>query len=139
MELFAELDPASEAAIARLANPALLDPALVNMLQQTIEDMQQAATDYMYATFLDPQGGVENSWEPVVQSTTLATLTNTAPYARRLNFGFSQRFDSLNRYFEAWPLAYPDGYHWAEYALEKVTPDVEKYFQTGFESAVGGG
>lgn len=133
MELFAELDPESEAAIARLANPALLDPALINMLQQTTEDMQQAATDYMYATFINPQGGVENAWEPQVQSTTLATLTNTAPYARRLNFGFSGMTDSLGRTYSYWP-----DYHWAEAALAKVTPDVESYFQTGFEAAVGG-
>lgn len=133
MELFAELDPNSMAAIARMADPALLDPALVNMLQQSTEDMQQAATDYMYATFINPQGGVENAWEPQVQSTTLATLTNTAPYARRLNFGFSGMTDSLGRTYSYWP-----DYHWAEAALTAVSPEVEDVFRLGFESALGG-
>lgn len=138
IELFAELDPASEAAIARLANPALLDPALINMLQQTTEDMQQAATDYMYATFLNPTGGAEESWELQVQSSALATLTNTAPYAQRLNFGFSGMTDSLGRYYPAWPAETPGGYHWAEYAVGKVEQDAAQYFTTGFEAAVGG-
>lgn len=133
MELFAELDPASEAAIARMANPALLDPALVNMLQQSVEDMQQIATNYMYATFINPGNGVETAWAPQVQSTTLATLTNTAPYARRLNYGFSGMTDSLGRTFAYWP-----DYHWVEYTLAAVTPDIEQYFVTGFEAALGG-
>lgn len=134
MELYAELDPASKAAAARLSNPELLDPALVNMLTQTIEDMQMFATDYMYATFIDPRGGVENAWEPVVQSTTLATLTNTAPYAQRLNFGFSGMTDSIGRYYEYWP-----DYHWVDYAIGKAEPLIADYFKTGFETAVGGG
>lgn len=134
MELFAELDPASQAAAARLANPDLLNPALVNMLCQTVEDMQEIATEFMYASFINPGNGVEQAWEPVVQSTTLATLTNTADYARRLNFGFSDMTDISGRYYPYWP-----DYHWVEYTVAKVTPQVEEYFKTGFESAVGGG
>lgn len=137
MELFAELDPASKAAIARMANPALLDPALINMLTQSAEDLQKAATDYMYATFINPSGGAEESWQIEVTSAELATLVNTAPQARRLNFGFSGMTDSLGRHFDAWPSAYPDGYRWAEAALAAVTPAIEDIFLTGFETTFG--
>lgn len=137
MELFAELDPKSQAAIARMLDPALLDPALINMLTQSVEDMQKKATDYMYATFGNPTGGAEESWQIEVTSAELATLVNTSPYARRLNFGFSGMTDSLGRTFDAWPLAYPQGYHWAEAALEEVTPDIEDIFLTGFETTFG--
>lgn len=137
MELFAELDPTSKAAIARMADPVLLDPALINMLRQSMEDLQQVATNYMYATFLNPTGGVEEAWEIEIVSAELATLTNDKPYADRLNFGYSQRTDAAGRYFEAWPLAYPQGYHWAEAALDVVTPDIEDIFLTGFETTFG--
>jgi hypothetical protein len=137
MELFAELDPASNAAIARMADPALLDLALINMLRQSVEDMQKAATDYMYTTFINPTGGAEEAWEIDVVSAELATLVNTAPQSRRLNFGFSGMTDALGRHFDAWPLAYPQGYHWAEAALDAVTPDIEDIFLTGFETTFG--
>lgn len=133
IELFAELDPNSTAALARLANPELLNPAILNMLTQTVEDMRDAATSYMYATFINPGSGVEQAWQIEVHSTTLATLTNTAPYARRLNEGFSRMTDSLGRYYPFWP-----AYHWAEAALAKVTPEVADIFQTGFEKTMGG-
>lgn len=139
MELFAELDPASNAAIARLANPALLDPALINMLQQSAEDMQQRATAYMQSVFIQARGGVENAWEIEVTSPELATLTNTAPYARRLDLGFSGMTDALGRTYTAWPIAYPDGYHWADAAVAAVQPEVEDVFRLGFEHVLGVG
>ena len=137
MELFAELNPASMAALARMKDPALLDPALINMLQQSMEDMRDAAVLYVLGVFINPQGGFESAWEIVVHSATLATLTNTEPYATRLNEGFSGMTDSLGRYFPAWPLLYPQGYHWAEAALAAVTPQIEDVFLTGFEAGLG--
>jgi hypothetical protein len=132
MELFAELDPTSLAAIARMEDPELLNPAIINMLQQSVDNMQIAATNYMYASFIDPGSGVENAWETQVQSSTLATLTNTALYARRLNEGFSGMTDSLGRYFPYWP-----AYHWAEAAVEASAPDVENIFALGIEKTLG--
>lgn len=133
MQITAMLDPESQAAIARMMDPELLDPAIINMLDQTVEDVQKAATDYMYATFLNPGTGVETAWETERDGTFLEGLINTAPYARRLNEGFSGMTDSLGRHFEAWPLAYPQGYHWAEAAVEAVQSDVEDVFRLGIE------
>lgn len=133
MQITAILDPNSEAAIARMMDPKLLDPAISNMLDQTTEDLQKAATDYMWATFMNPSGAVESSWETEKDSTFLEGLINTAPYARRLNEGYSGMTDSLGRHFAAWPLAYPDGYHWAEAAVAAVQPDVEDVFRLGIE------
>ena len=137
MELFAELDPASLAATARMADPALLDPALINMLQQTTEEMQDAATAYMRSVFINPGEGVENAWATQIVSATLATLTNTAPYARRLNEGFSGMTDAAGHYFKAWPLAWPQGYHWAEAAESAIIPQVEDVFSLGIEKTLG--
>lgn len=135
MELFVELDQSSMAALARLADPGLMNPALINMLGQSVEDLQQAATNYMNATFKNPGDGVENAWETQVVSADLATLTNTAPYAERLNFGFSGKTDALGRFFPEWPSGtYAGGYHWAEAALAAVTPDIEDVFVTGMET-----
>lgn len=133
MQITAMLDPNSQAAIARMMDPELLDPAIINMLDQTAEDLQQAATDYMYATFLHPGTGVETSWETERDGPFLEGLINTAPYARRLNEGFSGMTDSLGRYFEAWPLAYPGGYHWAEAAVSAIQGNVEDVFRLGIE------
>jgi hypothetical protein len=133
MQITAMLDPDSNAAIARMMNPELLDPAIINMLDQTTEDLQKAATDYMYATFMNPSGGVENAWETEKDSTFLEGLINTAPYARRLNEGFSGMTDAAGRHFEAWPIAYPQGYHWAEAAVEAVQGSVEGLFSLGIE------
>lgn len=133
MQITAMLDPNSQAAIARMMDPELLDPAIINMLDQTAEDLQQAATDYMYATFLNPGTGVETAWETERDGTFLEGLINTAPYARRLNEGFSGMTDSLGRHFEAWPAAYPQGYHWAEAAVEQVAGSVSDVFSLGIE------
>lgn len=124
------LDPNSQAATARLLDPELLDPAIINILDQSTENLQQAATSYMYATFINPGSGVENAWEVERDGTFLSSLTNTAPHARRLNEGFSGMTDSLGRYFEAWPSVSPQGYHWAEAAVEAVTSSIEGVFYT---------
>jgi hypothetical protein len=136
MQITAMLDPQSQAAIARLRDPELLEPAIINMLDQTAEDLQQAAIDYMYATFLNPSGAVETSWETERDGPFLEGLINTAPYARRLNEGFSGMTDSLGRYFAAWPLASPQGYHWAEAAVAAVQGEVADVFTIGIEKAL---
>lgn len=138
MQITAMLDPNSQAAIARLMDPELLDPAIINMLDVTAEDLQQAATDYMYATFLNPSGGVESSWETERDGPFLEGLINTAPYARRLNEGFSGQTDSLGRHFNAWPAANPQGYHWAEAAVAAVQGEVEDVFRLGIEKQLEG-
>jgi hypothetical protein len=133
MQITAMLDPKSQAAIARMMDPELLDPAIISMLDQTTEDLQQAAVNYMEATFINPGQGVENAWETERDGTFLEGLINTAPYARRLNEGFSRQTDAAGRYFEAWPLAYPQGYHWAEAAVEAVQGEVADLFSLGIE------
>lgn len=133
MEMAMALDPASVAAIARMRDPALLDPALLNMLQQTAEDLQQASTDYMYIMFMDPTGNVEDAWIIDVRGPTLAVLENTEPYATRLNFGFSGMVDSLGRYYPYWP-----DYHWLEAAVADVQPTVAGIFQIGLGNAWSG-
>jgi hypothetical protein len=136
MQITAMLDPQSQAALARLVDPDLVDPAIINMLEQTAEDLQQAATDYMYATFLNPSGAVETSWETERDGPFLEGLINTAPYARRLNEGFSGMTDRLGRYFAAWPLASPQGYHWAEAAVAAVQGEVADVFRLRIEKTL---
>lgn len=137
MNITAMLDPQSQAAIARLMDPELLDPAIINMLDQVGEDLQQAATDYMWATFRDTTGRVENSWETERDGPFLVSLTNTAPYARRLNESFSGMTDVLGRYYPQWPIGtYSGGYHWAEAAVEAVAPQVADVFRTQIDKTM---
>lgn len=137
MQITAMLDPNSQAALARLKDPELLDPAIINMLEQSTEDLQKAAIDYMYATFMNPGTGVETAWATERDGPFLEGLINTAPYARRLNEGFSGMTDSLGRHFDAWPSIMPQGYHWAEAAVAAVQPSVEDVFKIGIEKQLG--
>lgn len=74
-----------------------------------VEELEQGAIDVMHDRFKNPSGQAEGAWEQTVHSPYLAELGNTVPYARRLEYGFSGKTDSLGRYYQFWP-----AYHWAE-------------------------
>lgn len=134
--LNATLGPTSLKRLQALAAyPELLEPELLVAMNRGLDILRTYASDYMWIHFIGPTGGAEGSWEEEIVSPYEAWLGNTAPYAQRLNFGFSQRFDSLNRYFTAWPLAYPDGYHWAEHTVEDNSPEIDRVIATAIRTA----
>ncbi len=132
------LDSASLDRLHAFANyETALEPALLKAMDAGIAMLQAAATDYMYATFIDPTGTTEDdSWEVDMQGPYLAILGNTAPQAQRLEYGFSGMTDSLGRYYPEWPRgAYADGYHWAENTVEAEQFKIGDVFQAAIDYA----
>lgn len=128
------LDDASLNRLHAFANyESALEPALLNAMETGISMLQAFASDYMYSHFANPTGGAEEAWEAEVVSPYLAILGNTAPQARRLEFGFSGMTDALGRYYPEWPIGqYAGGYHWA-----RETVILEQYkIQDVFQAAV---
>lgn len=103
--------------------PGMLEMALLPAMEKGIEELEQAAIDVMYNSFQNPSGQVEGSWEQEVVSPYLAILGNTAPYAQRLEYGFSGMTDSLGRHFPYWP-----DYHWAEQTVIVEQDPIERIF-----------
>lgn len=104
--------------------PGMLEMALLPAMEKGIEHIEQAAIDVMYASFQNPSGVIEGAWEQEVQSPYLAILSNTEPYAQRLEYGFSGMTDALNRYYPYWP-----AYHWAENTVIVEQDAIARIFQ----------
>ena len=121
------LDRASLVHIARMEQAELmLNSALLASYPSALDEVQKAATEYMLSVFMNPTGEAETAWERQIMSPFEAILTNTSPYGQRLDYGFSGMTDKLGRYFAAWPINAPSGYHWAENAVELSSPFVER-------------
>lgn len=137
-EINAHMDLASLDRLHAFENYVVyLEPALLNSMDIGISMLQAAATDYMYAVFINPTGPTENdSWEVDVQGPYLAILGNTAPQAQRLEYGFSGKTDSLGRTYIEWPTgAYADGYRWAQQTVTQSRFKVGDVFQAAIDYA----
>ena len=132
------LDAASLATLHNFSNyQALLEPELLKAMDRGISLLQATATDEMYNLFQNPTGQAEEAWDTSVQSAYLAIAANTAPYAQRLDYGFSGLTDSLGRYFPYWP-----AYYWAESTVMDAADQVAAQFQAAIDYAnlaLGGG
>jgi hypothetical protein len=125
------LDDASLATLHSFENyEAVLEPALSKAMDAGISMIQAGATDFMWSHFRNPTGGMENAWDTEMQSPYLAILSNTAPYAQRRNYGFSNMRDSLGRYY-----AHDPGIGWAETTLVLEQYKVEAVFQAAIDYA----
>lgn len=131
LSITAQLDLASLQTLQGFANYGrMLEPELLKAMDRGLAILQSGATDYMYANFKQPTGQAESAWEASVQSPYLAILGNTAPYAQRLEFGFSGMTDALGRFYPYWP-----DYHWAENTVEQDKDLVAAQFQAAIDYA----
>lgn len=93
-----------------------------NAMSDSLAGIENTVTNYMYATFKNPQGDLEGAWQQTItpgKGGIEGALANPLPYAWRRDRGFSGRTDSLGRYFANDP-----GIEYAEYALDAETPNV---------------
>lgn len=105
-------------------------------MPQSLDELEQASQAVMLASFINPSGGIETKFRKRVSSPWRGILGNYEPYAQRLNYGFSGKTDALGRTFIAWPASAPDGYHWAEKAVDLAAPVVETIFRTAVQTAI---
>ncbi len=140
MNLNATLDAASLAAIGRIAT---FDTAFATEMSAAIlsglEALQQEAYQYMWATFKNPSGNVEDSLGYGMDTPLSGWMGSDHPASRRLNYGFSGKTDALGRYYAEWPSGqYSDGYHWAEHSIAVVEPELTRLGIRATVSAIGG-
>jgi len=124
------------ASIARARRMADFESWLAALYQteampRSLDELEQAAQASMLASFKNPTGNVETKFRKYVRTPWRGILGNYEPYARRLNYGFSGKTDSLGRYYSFWP-----DYHWAEGAIEMATPYVQAHFRESVQQAI---
>lgn len=140
MNLNATLDAASLAAIGRIAD---FDVAFATEMSGAIliglERLQEEAYTYMWATFNNPSGNVEDSLGYGMDTPLSGWMGTDSPYGARLNWGFSGKTDALGRYYAEWPSGqYSGGYLWAEHSIEVVEPELTRLGIKATVDAVGG-
>lgn len=82
---------------------AVLQRYLFNATHDNIDDLEVTAQGYMYSTFQNPQGPLENNFTQdtrVSGKTVKGYLSNKSPYAWRRDQGFSNRTDKLGRFYK---------------------------------------
>jgi hypothetical protein len=124
------LDIASLGRIRALENyQATLEPEFESAMLHSVQALEHYAYGFMWATFQDPSGQVEDSLGYGVDSPYQGWMGTDSPYGRRLEYGFSGMTDALGRYFAAWPIAEPAGYQWAQRTLQDQIGEVNRYFR----------
>lgn len=125
-------DAASLATLSRLTEfDAWLAATFADAMPEVLDELEQASQAIMLESFINNGGVAVTAFEQHVSSPWQAELTNTVPYGRRLNYGFSGMTDSLGRYYPYWP-----AYHWAEKGMDLAAPAVESIFRTAVQTAI---
>lgn len=137
LDLSASLDASSMANVDQLLTfGETFEPAITNAISLSLDGLESAAQAYMWATFINPTGPLENAFEKTVDGM-IGTLSNPMSYAERRNSGFSGMTDSLGRFYP-----YDPGIHYVEFAMQIAEPFIETTFaiETGVALAsLGGG
>lgn len=113
---------------------AVLQQYLFNATQDNIDDIEVYAQGYMYSTFKDPQGPLENNFtqdKAVSGRTVTGQLINDSPYAWRREEGFSGKTDSRGRFYQNDP-----GIHYMSETLLDKTPDIFTRYQQAISDAL---
>lgn len=129
--LGASLDAASMVGVERmLAFGDYLDPHITQAIDLSLDGIISAAQTYMWATFINPTGPLENAFEKDIEGAN-GVLSNAMPYAWRRNEGFSGMTDVMGRFYPWDP-----GIHYMEFALQISEPFVETTFAIETETAL---
>ena len=131
-------DAASLEAVGRMARfPSYYGVNLYIAGLASLERLEMEAYRYMWATFKNPTGQIEDSLGYQMDSPTQGWMGTDSAYGRRLNYSFTGMTDALGRYFAEWPRGdYSDGYHWAEYSIEASSHDIVGYYKTAIERTI---
>lgn len=134
--LGASLDAASMANIEHMLNfGTVFDPTISHAIDLSLDGIISAAQAYMWGTFINPTGPLEDAFEKDVEGEN-GILSNPMVYAWRRNDGFVGMVDSLGR------VGTDKGIHYMEFALQISEPFVETTFAIETETALatlGGG
>jgi hypothetical protein len=112
---------------ARLASFGSLNEAnMTDAMGRSLDDLQNEAVNYMYATFMNPTGPLEDAFYQVITPgvTTEGELINPSSYAWRREKGFEGMYDSLGR----GPF-HDRGIAYMEHSLGTETEKIEQNFR----------
>jgi len=131
-------DAASLAAVGRMAAfDGYFAMRMEAAGEASLERLETEAYRYMWATFKNPTGQIEDSLGRSMDSPWQGWMGTDSAYGRRLNYGFSGQTDALGRYYAEWPAGeYSGGYHWAEHSIEASTSAITGFYKTGIEQTI---
>src|SRR5260370_32190029 len=99
------IDPNALAKIKQFAGwKSVLEVELLKAHKKGTESLQDAAKANM--NWKHPSGKLEGSLKPRVENPYASWMGTDLPYAKRRNYGFSGKSDSLGRYFAHDPGAF---------------------------------
>lgn len=140
LRVVAAFDESTLAQIAKLDNwEVRFNSHVMDGLALSAEAVRGEAEVYMWATFMNPTGQIEDSLQNQVISPTQSQVWTEEPYGARLNYGFSGKTDSLGRHYLEWPSgSFAGGYHWAELARDTSVSQVQAIFAAEMEACANG-
>ncbi|MBA2285837.1 MAG: hypothetical protein H0W02_10160 [Ktedonobacteraceae bacterium] len=128
--LSASLDATSMANVDRmLVFGDIFMPAITQAIDMSLDGIISAAQAYMWGTFINPTGPLEDAFEKIIEGTD-GIVYNPMVYAWRRNDGFVGMVDSLGR------VGTDAGIHYMEFALEVSAPFIETTFALKTELAL---
>jgi len=101
MNITMAFDPASIAKLERMLHFEF-GTTYTPVMNDSLELLQNYAVDFMYANFMNAQGTLESAFVQTItpgMDEITGELANPESYANRREYGFSNRSDSLGRYF----------------------------------------
>jgi len=107
-----------------------LDRELLTAMGESLNLLQAEAADFMYATFKNPQGPLEDAFYQMF-SVDRGELANPMPYAWRRERGFSGMTDSLGRTFHHDP-----GIAYMQHSIDTKGQDVGDIFTNAVGNAL---
>lgn len=78
---------------------SILAPHLILAHEESLNDLQTGALDWMHANFQESTGQLEGAFVQQVSGPDLSELSNPEDYAWRREKGFSGMTDSLGRFY----------------------------------------
>jgi hypothetical protein len=125
-------DAASLRSVERFAEfQGFFDMRLYEAGEASLEALNREAYSYMWATFQNPTGPLEDSLGFEMETPYQGWMGSDSAYARRRNWGFSGMTDALGRYYANDP-----GIEYMEHAIEAATPDITGYYKTAINQTV---
>jgi hypothetical protein len=107
-----------------------LDPQTHDAMQDSVNMLQADSRAYMWATFKNPTGPLEDAVQVDVIDASSGMVFNESPYAWRREEGFSGMTDSLGRFFPS-----DSGIHYFATTLAQDADQIEQRFAQAMQAA----
>jgi hypothetical protein len=131
LDLLVMFDGASLKTVERFTEfQGFFDMRLYEAGEASLEALNREAVDYMWSTFKNPQGPLEDSLEVQMFTPYEGHLATNMPYGRRREWGFVGMVDALGR------VGTDEGIEYMNHAIIYESADIIGYYKTAINQTV---